>query len=255
MDYAKLKAEYDVSGYLIIRRFLVGEELQTLQRNIDRYIREIVPTLPAGDAFYENPVLPETLKQLNRMQQDTNFKDYTSHPLWKSTAEALLGEPAEAQGAEWFNKPPRTSHVTPPHQDNFYFCLTPSQVLTMWLALDNVDEENGCLRYVPGSHLRGIRPHSRTKTLGFSQGITDYDDQDRDQEVVVHAQPGDLLIHHGDMIHRAEANRSSIRHRRSFAMVFQGQSCSRDETAFQRYLQSAATQHQQMGVVKNHDEE
>ncbi|WP_437222348.1 phytanoyl-CoA dioxygenase family protein [Planctomicrobium sp. SH661] len=159
-----------------------------------------------------------------------------------------VGEPAEAQGAEWFNKPPRTEHVTPPHQDNFYFCLAPAQVLTMWLALDDVDDKNGCLRYVPGSHLRGIRPHNRTKTLGFSQGIVDYGDRDLEIEAAIHAQPGDVLIHHGDMIHRAEANRSNTRHRRSFAMVVRGQSCRRDEAAYQRYLDAATLHHQNMGL-------
>ncbi len=119
----------------------------------------------------------------------------------------------------------------------------------MWLALDAVDEENGCLRYIPGSHLRGIRPHARTSTLGFSQGIADYGEADFKQEVPVPAEPGDVLIHHGNTIHRADANRSLVRHRRSFGMVFQGQCSVRDEVAFERYLQSSRQQHQELGLT------
>ena len=62
---------------------------------------------------------------------------------------------ATCQEPEWFNKPPGTDSPTPPHQDNYYFSLKPPNVLTIWLALDPVDDENGCLRYVAGSHRDG----------------------------------------------------------------------------------------------------
>ena len=63
---------------------------------------------------------------------------------------------------EWFNKPPLSTAGTPPHQDNYYFCLNPCNVLTIWMALDVVDDENACMRYVAGSHLEGVRPHARS---------------------------------------------------------------------------------------------
>ncbi|MBL8819561.1 MAG: phytanoyl-CoA dioxygenase family protein [Planctomyces sp.] len=246
------KLAYDRDGVVVIRDFLSPDDFQALNRNLDRYISEIVPDLPDGDAFYEDRTRPETLKQMQRMQQDTFFADYLSHPVWKQTAELLLGEEANAEGAEWFNKPPGSNHPTPPHQDNFYFCLAPPNVLTMWLALDPVDEENGCLRYVNGSHRPGIRPHSRTKTLGFSQGITDFPgEQDLSHEVKAILNAGDVVIHHGNTIHWAEVNRSLTRHRRSFALVFKGVSCCRDEEAYQRYLKSARSQHTELGLKTN----
>ncbi len=167
MDFAALKSTYDADGFVVIRGFLPPDELGRLKDNLDRYIREVVPKLQDGDAFYEDKSRPETLKQMNRIQQDPFFADYLQHPLWVTAAESLLGESALVHGAEWFNKPPNTQHITPPHQDNYYFCLMPPKVLTMWLALDVVDEENGCLRYVKGSHVLGLRPHNRTTTLGF----------------------------------------------------------------------------------------
>lgn len=248
MQYRHLKPAFDRDGFVVIRQFLPAEEFQRLRANIDRYIREVVPRLPDADAFYDDPTRPETLKQLSRIEQDAFFAEYLRNPLWKAATEDLLGEACDAVGAEWFNKPPATHHVTPPHQDNFYFCLEPPQVLTMWLALDAVDDENGCLRYVRGSHLLGIRPHQRTTTLGFSQGIFDYGKADRDGEVAIHAQPNDVLIHHGNTIHRADANRSATRQRRSFALVFRGVSCRRDEAAFARYLASAKSQREELGL-------
>jgi phytanoyl-CoA hydroxylase len=236
------KTEFDRDGFAVIRDFLPGDEFNVLNENIERFVRDVVPGLSSAFAFYDDRARPETLKQLSHMDSDSFFSDYKSHPRWVETATTLLGEEVIVQGMEWFNKPPNTNHVTPPHQDNYYFCLKPPQVLTMWLALEPIDEENGCLRYIRGSHKDGLRPHHGTKTLGFSQGLSDFGQQDTDREVAITAQPNDLLIHHGEMIHRADANTSSARHRRSFAMVIRASSCQRDESAYQKYL---AASHQQ----------
>ena len=87
-----------------------------------------------------------------------------------------------------------------------------------------------------------------TKILGFSQGITDDTPDDFTHEVAIPLQPGDAVAHHGMTIHRADANLSATRHRRSFAMVFKGGSCQRDEAAYARYLAAARDQLQELGL-------
>ncbi len=249
MSESPLKAQFDRDGFIVVRQFLPSDEFAELRANLDRYITEVVPSLPDSDAFYHDRSRPETLKQLQHMGNDPFFARYRQHPRWQSLASELIGEPSESQAPEWFNKPPGTEHPTPPHQDNFYFCLRPANVLTLWLALDDVDAENGCLRYVRGSHLEGIRPHLRTGVLGFSQGIADYGPDDEAREVEIHVAPGDLLVHHGETIHRADVNRSATRNRRAFAQVFRGESCRRDEAAFTRYEAALESQHAQMGLA------
>lgn len=250
MNAAELRAAYERDGFVVVRGFLAGQALAELQAQLARYIQEVVPTLPASEAFFETPGRLETVKQLNRIQQDPYFAEYARHPQWQALAEAVLGETAICQGPEWFNKPPGSQHPTPPHQDNYYFNLAPPSVCTIWLALDDVDDENGCLRYVRGSHLSGFRPHERSRVLGFSQGISDYGPADEAAEVKVHAQPGDALVHHGNTIHRAEMNRSATRHRRAFAMVYRGASARRDERRYANYLASLEEQHAELGLAK-----
>ena len=246
--YSSLKASYDRDGFVVISDFLELGELAELRDNLDRYVRDIVPTLPPTAAFYQDRSRPETLKQMQHMDCDPFFQRYTRQQKWVGLAQTLVGEPAACKSPEWFNKPPNTPHATPPHQDNFYFCLRPSNVVTIWLALDPIDEENGCLRYVAGSHLRGIRPHSASQVLGFSQAISNYTEDDRTHEVTVHLQPGDAVAHHGETIHRADPNRSTSRQRRAFAMVFQGASCQRDRLAYERYEQALQGQHAALGI-------
>ena len=248
--YRELSANYDRDGFVVVRQFLDERELGELRANLDRYVHDIVPTLPATAAFYQDRSRAETLKQLQYMDGDPFFRNYTRQAKWSALAQTLVGEPAACNSPEWFNKPPGTEHATPPHQDNFYFCLRPSNVVTIWLALDPVDEENGCLRYVAGSHLRGIRLHGPSQVLGFSQAITDYSDRDEARAVTVHLQPGDVVAHHGETIHRADANRSATRHRRAFAMVFKGESCQRDAHAYDRYERALQGQHDALGITE-----
>ncbi|MEZ6045554.1 MAG: phytanoyl-CoA dioxygenase family protein [Planctomycetaceae bacterium] len=247
-QYQAYHDQYQTEGYVVLRQFYSAEEINELKREIDRYIAEVVPHLEKGAVFYHDADKPETLKQINGFKEDAWFADFPLQQRWKDLAVALIGEEVTFKSPEWFNKPPATEHPTPPHQDNYYFNLVPCHVCTMWLALDDVDEENGCLRYVPGSHLKPVRPHLKTKVLGFSQGIEDYGDEDYATEVPIIMKPGDLVVHHGNTIHRADANKSDTRHRRSFALVFKGVSCQLDTEGMSRYEQSYKQQHQEMGL-------
>ena len=126
--------QFKNDGFLVVRQFLDADELRLLSGELDRYIAEVVPGLADTAAFFDDHGRPETLKQLQHMSGDTFFGEYTSHVKWKTLAESLLGEEAFCESPEWFNKPPGTDHVTPPHQDNYYFNLTPPNVLTIWVA-------------------------------------------------------------------------------------------------------------------------
>jgi len=248
MAFEQEKQAYDRDGFVVVRQLLPADQLKELTDNLDRYVAEVVPTLSDEHAFYQDPAHPETLKQMQHMGVDSFFMNYSSQPVWNALAEALVGEAVEAKQPEWFNKPPGTDHATPPHQDNYYFNLKPPNVVTIWMALDHVDDENGCLRYVPGSHLEGVRSHDATAVLGFSQGITDYGALEEAKEVPLHLAPGDVVAHHGNTIHRAEANRAATRNRRAFAMVLRGESCRRDEQAYARYEAALKSQHDAMGL-------
>lgn len=188
---------------------------------VRRFTDEIIPTLNPEEAFYEDKARPETLKQIHRMcEHDSFFAEQINGPKFLPLAQSLLQADVVVKNMQYFDKPPGVGKPTPPHQDGYYFMLEPNEALTMWLALEHVDEENGCVRYIPGSHLAGMRAHGKSGTLGFSQGIQDYSDEDIQNEKAIHAAPGDLLIHHSMTIHRANGNRSAVRHRRAMGMVY-----------------------------------
>src|SRR5688572_3597015 len=92
MNNAELKASYDQNGFVIIRQLLRPDGFAELQQQLERYIRDVVPTLPDTHAFYDDRSKPETLKQMQHMTQDAYFGEYQSHLTWKNVAEALVGE-------------------------------------------------------------------------------------------------------------------------------------------------------------------
>src|SRR5262245_46137890 len=132
MSDAQHKSAYDRDGFVIVRQLLGPAEFATLRSNLDRYIRAVVPTREHAHAFYDDKPRPDTRKQMQHMgQADPYFLEYTKQPKWIALAQALVGEAVEVQEPEWFNKPAGTNHVTPPHQDNYYFCLKPPNVCTV----------------------------------------------------------------------------------------------------------------------------
>ncbi|MBI1310439.1 phytanoyl-CoA dioxygenase family protein [bacterium] len=243
--------EFAEQGIVALRRFLVEETLAELASNVERLIQDVVPTMSADDAFYEDKSDRTTLKQLQRIEQyDSWFGDLPERVGLRRLAETLLGGPVIPKGVEFFCKPPGVGRPTPAHQDGYYFRLDPCEALTMWLALDEIDDENGCVWYVPGSHRDGMRNHSRTQTLGFSQGIVDYPtDEDARREVSVPASPGDLLIHHALTIHRAGANRSASRLRRALGFVYFSERARVDEAAQAAYQKKLAAEMRAAGQI------
>lgn len=232
-DQARLQFETD--GYAIVRGFVSREEVDEINDEIERYIADVIPTLPPEEAFYEVKGDPASLKQLPRIDQhDAYFERLHRHPRMGEFAEYLLGCDVVGRDLQWFNKPPELGTPTPAHQDGFYDKIEPIEMVNMWLALDPADEQNGCVRYVAGSFKRGLREHASSGTLGFSQGLVDYTPEDQADEVACGVDPGDLLAHHGLTIHRADGNPSS-RTRRAIGSVYYAAHVKRDFAAADDY--------------------
>ena len=152
---ADIKSHWHENGWVAVRGFLNDEEVGALRTEIGRYIEEVVPTVPEYEVMYDVKGQPETLKRLGHMSKyDEYFSDLIRTGKFTALAELLLDGDVVPQYCQLFNKPARVGVETPAHQDSYYIPLTPNEALTMWLALDTVDEGNGCLRYVSGAHKR-----------------------------------------------------------------------------------------------------
>jgi len=249
-QYKTIQSDFENDGFVAIRHFLHGEELAELMTNVERFIRDIVPTMPPEHVFYEDKSDRSTLKQIQHMgDYDPFFQDLFVAGRFREIAELLLDGPVEPKNMQYFNKPPGVGQPTPPHQDGFYFMLNPCEAVTMWFALDHVDEENGCVRYVRGSHKHEMRHHARTGILGFSQGIVDYTTEERERELALPSEPGDLLVHHAMTIHRADGNQSADRNRRSLGFIYYSNRAKEDVAAHEDYQRALAEEMTSEGKI------
>ncbi|MBT3275169.1 MAG: phytanoyl-CoA dioxygenase family protein [Spirochaetales bacterium] len=233
----QVKSEFDRDGYAFIPGFVDPHRILEIDERMQRYIEEKVPLMPITEVYYEDKNDPTTLKQLQKIfHYDPGFREIVQEQDFHDLAALLMETDVFGRNLQYFNKPARIGKPTPPHQDGYFFMLDPPAAVTMWLALDNVDAENGCVRYISGSHKLGMRNHDRTQTLGFSQGIPDYG---RDDELTLEkafpASPGDLLVHHALTIHRADGNTSANRSRRALGFVYFSEDAKEDLAAKDAY--------------------
>ena len=63
------------------------------------------------------------------------------------------------------------------------------EVPTIWVAMERVDAENGCLRYVPGTHTQPLRTHVLSELRGFSQMVESWTEEDEAAAIPVVSPP------------------------------------------------------------------
>ena len=225
-------------GYVAIEPLFSAQQIAVINAEIDRFIQDVVPTMPPEQVYYEDKADPNSLKQLQQMfSYDPFFNDLMLNGPARRIAEITLGEAVVPVNMQYFNKPPGVGKPTPPHQDGYYFHLTPCKAITGWLALEPVDQENGCIHYVRGSHLdEEFREHGQTGVLGFSQGIIGFGTERDTAETVAFPGPaGTFLMHHARTIHWAGANTSKTRSRKALGFIYYAESAKLDERAKQAY--------------------
>jgi len=84
--------------------------------------------------------------------------DLVTEPRILDYVQDLIGEDLICWGTHYFCKMPGESKRVSWHQDASYWPLTPSKVVTVWLAIDDVQEQTGPMTVIPGSHLHGQIP-------------------------------------------------------------------------------------------------
>lgn len=239
------RASFEQDGFAVVRGLLSAEDRWTLKEGLARFLRDIAPGIDGGHVMYEDPGDKTSLKQADCLHLEPSLDEFRHRGAVRKLAEALIG-PVAPQHIEYFDKPPHNNRPTPPHQDGYYFCLVPNSACTIWAPLDAVDEDNGTLCYVRGSHRLGLLPHRATATLGFSQGLIP-DPAALGEPVMCPAAPGDVLVHHSLTVHFANGNRTH-RHRRSIGFVFYSANAKVDQEAVARYQAALKSQRDTKGI-------
>lgn len=223
MNYEVTKTQVDFyrnHGFVQLNNVLTEAQIDELSWYLDDVMLnedDRIAAAKQGTAFYR--ILNS---RMNTWRESAGMAKYTLNPVLADIALQLSG----ADGVRLFHdqafwKMPGDSKATPWHQDATYFPMKESDVLTMWIPLDDVDESNGCLSFVPNSHRAG-----KLTNVDFVNPIDIFElaaqagaDAELRKPVVVPLRKGSCTVHHGLTFHYAFANRTE-KPRRVLTIVY-----------------------------------
>lgn len=145
--------------------------------------------------------------------QAARWLAFAHHPGIVELVAQLIGPDVILWGSQVFCKPAGSGRALPWHQDGHYWPIRPLATCSVWIALDDATPENGCLRWIPGSH-RGARLHAhgttdRTDVVLRDETAPASFDASTARDNVLAA--GEFSLHDVFLIHGSEPNRSTRR--------------------------------------------
>ena len=88
----------------------------------------------------------------NVLKYDVGFLNFARIPNILDMVEQLIGPNFALWNSSLFAKPSKSGLETPWHQDGEFWPIRPLATCTVWIAVDEANKENGCLRVIKGSH-------------------------------------------------------------------------------------------------------
>ena len=115
----------------------------------------------------------------------------------------LIGDDVRLYWDQAVTKAPRTGGKFDWHQDSGYYPIVPEEYLTIWLPLHDVNEHNGTLGAMPGSHRWGLQEHTQTED---SPDLVGY--KGDDPGVTIAVEKGRAIAMSSMCLHRSGPNNS-----------------------------------------------
>lgn len=193
-------------GLVIPDYRIPGEMLARLQREVDVLIERNPGVRPEALSGAHNP-----WGQSARLVGSQVFLDFCLFPEILDMVEQLIGPDIVLWGSQLFCKPAGRGLAVPWHQDGQYWPLDPLATVTVRLAIEDSTPENGCMRYLPGSHkTRRLERHEVTtaENMALRQQMPEIDEAQARDDVLY---AGMISIHDVYLVHGSAENRSDRR--------------------------------------------
>jgi hypothetical protein len=203
------------NGFLTFEQLVAPSELETLRRMLEHLFdtragedegAQLDLLAPSGgpNSARTSPQITNPANYAPELHQMPFFRDALT------IAKQLLGERARFLWDMAIRKAPKVGAPTPWHQDEAYrdpnFEYTE---LTIWIAMQDMPVENGCLRFLPGSHRIGVLEHGSANNDPSCQALQCTSDLDPVACVSCPLRAGDCSIHHHRTLHCSNPNTAS----------------------------------------------
>jgi hypothetical protein len=199
-------------GFLVVEGLSSNEEIAPLRALYDRMFSER-RGWDAGDLFdMMGPDTPEqglALPQLLRPSQyEPLLRQTKLASSARSIAEQILGPKLENDLEHAISKPSFNGAATPWHQDDAFHRKGSGvlESISIWMPLQDVTVESGCMQYIRGSNLGPLYPHRSPRNDPRIHGLETISLPDLTNCVAVPVRAGDAVIHLSRTLHSAGVN-------------------------------------------------
>lgn len=207
--------QFQRDGYLVIDQFLTPDEVASVRSGIKRVCDERADMTSDRDGFNLEKVGGDSFNPQARAVAPGRFRkiqgavfhvpevrDAFTGEKMLDCMEDLMGGNIYYHSSKVMFKPPHGGAAKPWHQDAAYWRHYASKQITVWIAIDDATQENGCVWAIPGSNHLGLIPHVKTELQVEESRI------DLSKAAPVPVMSGGLLIFHSLVLHMSHANNS-----------------------------------------------
>ena len=194
----------NTQGFCVLDNVFTREEMERLAAAIERYQLRHQAAIAERGGTEGISRADEITFTSHIAEQDAEIMRFCRRGELIAITTAFLGNDVDLYWNQSVYKMPEGATEFPWHQDDGYTPVTPSPYLTLWLALNDATAENGCISALPGSHLRGLLPHTHTPS-----GLACHSPEDPDQGVRVPVHAGSIAAFWSLTAHKSGVNRST----------------------------------------------
>ncbi len=213
---------FERDGFLVVNRIYDAEEMVSWKEAVVRIMREegSLDNLPSGVRVW-------MLDELHPF-----FRERMKDPCVIDVLRRVVGPDLEFLSVKAVYKNRSTTFESPWHQDWYYW--RGASKISIWIALDDANSENGCLKMIPGSHKKRFDVQKVKETTGFgwraeSEALEDL------PVVTLEVACGDAVFFHDQMLHSSYPNRSGT-DRWSMISTYRDASVADDSTSWDRSM-------------------
>ena len=192
-------AHYKNKGYISPINALSSSEAKDIRDEIEKIEKDWPGALEGINRNYVHLISPI----FNKVCLNKNILD---------AVESIIGKNILICGTTLFIKNPNEKGFVSFHQDAKYIGLEPHNWVTVWLAVTDANEYNGCMRMLPGSHKENLKTHEQkfdeNNLLTRGQTITNVP-LDKTEPIILKA--GQVSLHHPLIVHGSGLNQTNDR--------------------------------------------
>lgn len=204
--------EFNENGFIILRNFAPKELCEAILEKAQAHLEKKQLPIESEQEYLQNDDRTITVRRLRQVyQREALFQEWMTNKEIRPILKQILNDTPVitlAHHNSIMTKMPEKSSRTFWHQDARYWNFETSDLVSVWLALDDEYLENGLLEFIPGSHKLSYSKEQFDEMSNF------LDEHPKNRALIaqkVHSnlQQGDIVLFHCKTLHHAGKNLSN----------------------------------------------